>query len=67
MKRSLTIRLLVGIVLISATVMLFSYVRAKASRDADPTAEMGKCSSGNTQTEFILWGSLLHNLLNAKP
>jgi hypothetical protein len=67
MKRSLTIRVFVGVLLITATAMLFSYVRAKASREADPTSEMGKCSSANTQTEFILWGSLLHNLLNAKP
>jgi len=56
-----------GVLLIIVTVMLFSYVRAIASRDADPSTEMGKCSSANTQTEFILWGSLLHNLLNTKP
>jgi hypothetical protein len=67
MTRNLTIRLFIGILVIAASVMLFSYARAKASREEDPNCETGKCPSGNSHTEFILWESLTHNLLNARP
>jgi hypothetical protein len=67
MKRSLTIRLFIGILAIAVSVMLFSYVRAKTSREEDPTCENGKCSSGKSHTEFMLWESLVHTLLNARP
>jgi hypothetical protein len=67
MKRSLTIRLFIGIMVIAVSVMLFSYVRAKASSEEDPTCETGKCSSGKSNTEFMLWESLVHTLLNARP
>ena len=67
MKRSLTIRLFIGILVIAVSVMLFSYVRAKASREEDPTCETGKCPSGKSHIEFMLWESLVHNLLSAKP
>ncbi len=67
MKRSLTIRLFIGILLIAVSVMLFSYVREKTSREEDPTCETGKCSTGTRHTEFVLWESLVHTLLNARP
>lgn len=67
MTRSLTIRLFVGILVIAASVMLFSYVRTKASRENDPNGETGKCPSQNTHTEIILWESLTHNLLSVRP
>jgi hypothetical protein len=68
MKRSLTIRLFIGILVIAVSVMLFSYVHAKASSEEDPTCETGKCpSSGKSHTEFMLWESLVHTLLNARP
>ncbi len=67
MKRILTIRLFIGVLVIAVSVMLFSYVRAKTSQEEDPTCETGKCPSGKSHTEFMLWESLVHNLLNAKP
>jgi len=68
MKRSLTIRLFIGILVIAVSVMLFSYVRTKTSSEEDPTCETGKCpSSGKSHTEFMLWESLVHTLLNVKP
>jgi hypothetical protein len=67
MKRSLTIRLFIGVLVIAVSVMLFSYVRTKTSREEDPTCETGKCASGKSHTEFMLWESLVHTLLNAKP
>ena len=67
MTRSLTIRLFIGVLVIAASVMLVSYVRAKASQDGNPNSETGKCSSGKVQTEFILWESLAHNLLSVRP
>jgi hypothetical protein len=67
MKRSLTIRLFIGVLVIAVSVMLFSYVRAKTSKEEDPTCETGKCPSGTKHTEFMLLESLIHTLLNAKP
>ena len=67
MKRSLTIRLFIGILVIGVSVMLFSYVRAKTSREEDPTCETGKCPSAKSHTEFMLLESLVHTLLNARP
>jgi hypothetical protein len=67
MKRSLTIRLFIGVLVIGVSVMLFSYVRAKTSREEDPTCETGKCPSTTRHTEFMLWESLVHTLLNARP
>jgi hypothetical protein len=67
MKRILTIRLFIVILVITVSVLLFSYVRANASREEDPTCETGKCPSGNSHTEFMLWESLIHTLLNARP
>jgi hypothetical protein len=67
MKRSLTIRLFIGVLVIAVSVMLFSYVRTKTSQQEDPTCESGKCTSGTSHTEFMLWESLVHTLLNAKP
>jgi hypothetical protein len=45
MKRILTIRLFIVILVITVSVLLFSYVRANASREEDPTCETGKCPS----------------------
>ena len=67
MKRSLTIRLFIGVLVIAVSVMLFSYVRAKASKEDEPTCESGKCPNGNTHSEFMLLESLIHTLLNVKP
>jgi hypothetical protein len=67
MKRILTIRLFIVILVITVSVLLFSYVRANASREEDPTCETGKCPPGNSHTEFMLWESLIHTLLNARP
>ncbi len=67
MTRSLTIRLFIGVLVIAASVMLVSYVRAKSSKDIDPNGETGKCQSGKIHTEIILWESLTHNLLSVRP
>jgi hypothetical protein len=49
--------------------MLFSYVRARASRQDEPTTnECGnKCPTKKVQTEYILWESITRNLLMIKP
>jgi hypothetical protein len=66
MKRNMTIRLLIGILVVSLSMILFSYARSRASRAEEPNGEMEKCSSGKAQTEYILWETLTHNLLNVK-
>ncbi len=63
MKRSLTIRLFIGTLVVALSLIFFSYVHARTSRQEEPNGETGKCESGNTQSEFILWESLTHNLL----
>lgn len=67
MTRPQTIRLFVGVLVIAVSVMLFSYVRAKVSRENDPNCETGKCPSQSAHTEIILWESLTHNLLSVRP
>jgi hypothetical protein len=64
MKRNLTIRLFIGILVVIFSLALFSYARARVSREEEPNAETGKC--GKAQSEFILWQSLTHNLLIVK-
>jgi hypothetical protein len=61
MQRNLTIRLFIGVLAIAFSLILFSYARARVSREEEPNGETGKC--GKAQTEFILWQSLTHNLL----
>jgi hypothetical protein len=64
MKRNLTIRLFFGILVVAVSLVLFSYARARVSREEEPNSETGKC--GKAQSEFILWQSLTHNLLISK-
>jgi hypothetical protein len=65
MKRSLTIRLFMGTLVIALSLILFSYVHARTSQE-EPTGESGKCDGSKTQNEFILWESLTHNFLIGK-
>ena len=67
MTRSLTIRLFIGVLVIAVGVALVSYVRTKTTQTGDPNCESGKCESGNKHAELILWESLTHNLLSARP
>ena len=66
MKRQHYLRLLIVVLVTGASVLLFSYVRARNSRPEEPCNEGGKCSGGKAKTEYILWESLTHNLLAAK-
>jgi hypothetical protein len=68
MKRKLYIRLSILTLAISLSLMLFSYVRARASRQDEPTTnECGnKCPNKKAQTEYILWESITRNLLMVK-
>jgi hypothetical protein len=63
MNRNKYIRLLVLFLVVSVSLVLFSYVRSRASNSEDPNCEGSKCPSGKTKTEVILWESLTHNLL----
>ena len=64
MKRSLYFRLFIVAIVVSMSVLLFSYVRARSSHNEDPCNESGKCDgSGKAKSEIILWESLTHNLL----
>lgn len=63
MKRSIYFRLFIVAVVVSVSVLLFSYVRARSTRAEDPCNECGKCSGGKARSEIILWESLTHNLL----
>lgn len=69
MKRQHYLRLFIVVLVTGASVLLFSYVRARNSRPQEPCNEGGKCSGehgGRGKTEYILWESLTHNLLAAK-
>jgi hypothetical protein len=63
MIRNKYIRLFVLLLVASVSLVLFSYVRSRASNAEDPNCEGSKCPSGKTKTEYILWESLTHNLL----
>lgn len=63
MKRSIYFRLFIVAVVVSVSVLLFSYVRARSARADDPCNESGKCSGSKARSEIILWESLTHNLL----
>lgn len=64
MKRNLTIRLLMCTLVIAIGLIVFSYARARASRQDDPaTNGEGKCEAGKSQSPFVLWESITHNLL----
>jgi hypothetical protein len=65
-KRNLTIRLLMGTLAIAIGLIVFSYTHARASRQDDPaTNGEGKCE-GKSQSPFVLWESITHNLLISK-
>lgn len=67
MKRKLYIRLSIITLAVSLSLMLFSYVRARASRQDDPTNECGnKCAGKKSHTEYILFESITRNLLMVK-
>ena len=63
MKRSIYFRIFIVAVVVSVSVLLFSYVRARSARAEDPWSEGGKCDGGKAKSEIILWESLTHNLL----
>jgi hypothetical protein len=68
MKRQYYLRLFIVVLVTGASVMLFSYVRARNSRPEEPCNEGGKCPGshgGSARTEYILWESLTHNFLTA--
>jgi hypothetical protein len=65
MLRTKYIRLFVLLMVVSVSLVLFSYVRGRSAgvNDSDPNCDGSKCPSGKVRTEFILWESLTHNLL----
>jgi hypothetical protein len=66
-NRSLTIRLLLGTLVIVTGLVIFSYTHARASRQVDPSTNgEGKCECSKSQSPFVLWESLAHNLLISK-
>ena len=66
MQRKVIIRLSALILAVSVSLMLFSYVRARASKNDDPNNECGNKCGKKAQTEYILWESITHNLLLVK-
>jgi hypothetical protein len=63
MSRNKYIRLFVLFLVVSVSLVLFSYVRSRSTSTEDTNCEDSKCPSGKTKTEVILWESLTHNLL----
>jgi hypothetical protein len=64
MKRSLTLRLFMGTLVIVFGMIAFSYAHARSSRQDNPaTNGEGKCEAGKSQSPFVLWESLTRNLL----
>jgi hypothetical protein len=63
MIRNKYIRLFVLLLVVSVSLVLFSYVRGRASSSEDNNCEGSKCPNGKTRTEYILWESLTRNLL----
>lgn len=67
MNRNLTIRLLFGSLIIAAGLVVFSYAHARASRRDSPATNCeNQCDGGKSQSPFVLWESLAHNLLISK-
>ena len=62
MKRSLTIRLFIGTLVVALSFLFFSYVHVRVEKEDNSNGEGGKCGC-KTQTEYILWESLTRNLL----
>ena len=63
MSRNKYIRLLVLCLVVSVSLVLFSYVRSRSANNEDSNCEGSKCPSGKHKTEVILWESLTRNLL----
>lgn len=63
MARNKYIRLFVLFLVVSVSLVLFSYVRSRSSNTESPNCEGNKCPNGKSKTEIILWESLTHNLL----
>jgi hypothetical protein len=64
MKPSLYIRLLILVLVTTVSLFLLSYAHARTSASDDSNGEGGKCPSAKSKTEYILWESLTHNLLD---
>jgi hypothetical protein len=64
MKRSLYIRLLILVLATTMSLFLITYAHSRTSTTDDGNNEGGKCPSGKSKTEYILWESLTHNLLD---
>lgn len=56
-------RLFIVVLVASMSVLLFSYVRARASKTEDSCNECGKCNGGKAKSEIILLESLTHTLV----
>ncbi|HEY4109739.1 hypothetical protein [Puia sp.] len=63
MNRNKYIRLFVLLMVVSVSLVLFSYVRSQASKPEDTNCDGSKCPSGKTKSEFILLESLTRNFL----
>ncbi|HXD76848.1 MAG TPA: hypothetical protein VN616_03520 [Puia sp.] len=68
MKRIWTIRLFPRLLIVSLAIILsmavfsFMHPRTTCSDDANTNGE-GKCEGGHSQSQFVLWETLTHNLL----
>jgi hypothetical protein len=66
-NRNLTIRLLLASLVIAAGLVIFSFTYIRASHSDNPaTNGEGKCEDSKSQSPFVLWESLTHNLLISK-
>ena len=71
MKRILNIRLFPKLLIVALAIVVgmavFSFVRARNTRSDDPNANgEGKCEGSRSQSQFVLWETLTHNLLAAQ-
>jgi hypothetical protein len=64
MRRSLYIRLLILVLATTMSFFLLTYAHSRTSASDDGNNEGSKCPSGKSKTEYILWESLTHNLLD---
>jgi len=67
MRSKTYIRLFFLVLVVAASLILFSYSRKKAEPNSERSSECGgsKCDK-KAQSEFILWESLTRNLLSAR-
>ncbi len=66
MKRGLLFRFVLVAVLAVVSVLLFSYVHARAAQSDDPANECGKRPSNKAKTEYILFEALTNSLLSSR-